>query len=251
MKLCSLATIILLALNSCSSTSTAPTKEEKLGTVYFEGGTQELNEGKYTEALNSLLMAVKYEPESAPIWSNLGLAYEAKQDSEKAKECWLKALKLDSDFSDARTNLGALYLSQGKYDSAEKEFKLILKDLTYTKMAQVYYNLALIDQKERRVVEEEQNLQLSVKSNKAYCPAWVSLGFIQKDRGETQAALESWHNGTQGPCYNNPEIQFNIAGLYAHLGDRAKAKAKYLEVIQLFPTSDWAKKAEVNLSLMR
>ena len=251
MKLALLFFAITSLLTACSGTPSAPSKEEKLGQIYFDGGTQDLNSGKFSEALANLLKASKYQPDSAATWNNLGLAYAAKGDTVKARESWQKALSIDSEFSDSRNNLGVLYFSEGKMDASEKEFKLVLKDLLYTKSFQVYYNLALIYLKERKTVQGEQYLKLSLKANKAYCPAWEKMGYLEKERGDYQAALESWRNAVGGTCYNNPELHYNVAGLYAHLHDKEKAKAKYLEIIELFPSSDWAKKAEANLNLMR
>lgn len=249
-----LFTLLILLNLSCSTTrNSKPTesKDTKIGDIYLDAGTEALVDGKFTEALGSLLTAVKYLPRSTSAWNNLGLAYAAKQEYGKAKECWLKTLDLDEDFSDARNNLGALYLSQRNYDAAEKEFKLVLKDLIYLKSFQANYNLALIYLAEGKYILAEENLKIAVNSNNSYCPAWERLGYIQKDQGKTVAAQDSFHNAVSGPCYNNPGLHFEIASLLVKSGDMSRAKAKFLEIIQLFPQTEWAKKSEANLNLMR
>lgn len=237
----------ILILASCATTS----KETKIGDAYLSAGVQNLYDGKSTEALNDLLNASKYSPKNPMVWNNLGLAYATKEEYAKAKECWLKALDLDSGFSDARANLGALYLKEGKLVAAEKELKLILKDLTYTKSFQVYYNLGLVYLQQGKKVAAEQQLKLATQNNQNFCPAWLKLGEIYKLRDELPEALAAYKHGTTGTCYNNPSAQFAFADVYLKQRNYTMAKNKYLEIIELFPESEWARKAEANLNLIR
>jgi Flp pilus assembly protein TadD len=207
--------------------------------------------GQYTDALASLQDAVKLDPDQAGIWSNLGLAFAGVDQFKKAEECWKKALKLDPHWTDARANLGALYLKEKNPQKAEWELKKVLDDLTYANAAQARFNLALVYSLQHKPLEEEQQLKLAVKSDDGYCPAWFRLGKLQKDKGELQEAQASFQKAVSGVCFKNPEAHYEIGTLYIKEKNVTKARSKLLEVIQLFPESEWAQKAEATLSAIR
>lgn len=237
-------------LAACASSNTQSLQEKK-GDIFLGAGTDALMNGRYTEALGSLQEAVKLMPDSPNAWNNLGLAYAGKGELGRAEESWKKALSVDNKWSDARANLGALYVKQKKFTQAEKELKEVLKDLVYVNTAQVHYNLSLIYGETRKRVQEEQQLRLAVQVNDGFCPAWFRLGLIEKERGQYDQAATSFANSVKGICFKNPQAHYEISTLYIKAKDNARAKSKLLEIIQLFPQSDWARKAEITLNMIR
>lgn len=242
---------VFLAATLSACATTAPDQSARKGQLYMDNGTQALIEGRYGDALTSLSQAVKFLPKNASIWNNLGLAFLNKDEPKRAEEAWKKTLALDSSFTDAHTNLGALYLQQKRYKEAEYEFKEAGKDLSYLKMHQVNFNLALLYLQQRKNLNAEQQLKLAVQAEPGFCAAWYKLGQLQKERGEFSTATDSIKKSVSGPCFNNPEIHFEISSLLLKQREYAPAKSKLLEIIQLFPQSDWAKKAEITLNMMR
>jgi type IV pilus biogenesis/stability protein PilW len=245
-----LCVFLAATLSACATTGNKDQSERK-GNLYMDNGTQALMEGRFADALSSLSQAVKFLPKHAGAWNNLGLAFHNKDEPKRAEEAWKKALALDSSFTDAHTNLGALYLQQKRYKEAEQEFKEASKDLSYLKMHQVNYNLALVYLQQRKNINAEQQLKLAVQAEPGFCAAWYKLGNLQKERGEFSTATESIKKSVSGPCFNNPEIHFEISSLYMKQREYGQAKSKLLEIIQLFPQSEWAKKAEITLNIMR
>lgn len=239
----------LLLTASCASSR--PNLREKKAEILYSAGTESLMKGQFVDALASLQKAVKLDPEQASIWSNLGLAFAGNDQLKKAEECWKKALELDPNWTDARANLGALYLKEKNPRKAEWELKKVLDDLTYPNAGQAHFNLALVYSLERKPLEEEQQLKLAVKSNENYCPAWFRLGKLQKNKGEFQEAQSSFQKSVSGVCFKNPEAHYEIGTLYIKEKNVTKARSKLLEVIQLFPESEWAQKAEATLSMIR
>lgn len=240
---------VLLA--SCASTNKGLSVNERKADIYYAAGTEDLMAKRFTEALASLIQAVKLMPNVPAYWNNLGLAYGGKNELGRAEESWKKALSLDNKFTDAKVNLGALYMKQKRFRESEVLFRDALKDLVYPNMAQVHFNLALLysEWKKRSLVE--QHLQLAVKANENHCPAWYRLGQIQKDRGDFATAEKSLQKSVSGICFNNPEIHYEISALHLKARDTEKAKSKLIEIIQLFPQSEWARKAEVTLNMIR
>jgi Tfp pilus assembly protein PilF len=244
-----LSVLVLTAVSSCASGS--QNIREKKADILYQAGTESIMAGQFTDALASLQQAVKMEPNSPKIWTNLGIAYGGKGELKKAEESWKKALKLNPEWTDARANLGALYLQTKRYNEAEKQLKTALEDLAYENSAQVHYNLALAYLATRRPLPAEQQLKLAVQAESSYCPAWFRLGKLQKDRGEFSAAEESFVKSVAGTCFNNPEAHYELSNLYLKSKNVIGARAKLLEIIQIFPESSWAQKAEENLSMIR
>lgn len=225
--------------------------QEKKADIYFTSGSEALLKGDYTEALGSLQEAVKYNPKSAGIWTNLGLAYAGKEEFTRAEECFKRALVLDPKWSDARANLGVFYIKQNRLAEGERQLKEVTKDLIYPQMANVHFNLSLIYSEWHKTQLAEQHLKLATKANAAFCPAWFRLGLMQKERGDFEMAAASFTKSVAGVCFNNPQAHYEISSLLVKSRDLPRARAKLLEIIQLFPQSDWAAKAEVTLNMIR
>ncbi len=237
--------------SGCAGTSNSLSVKERKAEIYFDAGTEDLRARRFTEALASLIQAVKLDPDAPNYWNNLGLAYAGKNEFPKAEESWKKALSLNPQFTDSKVNLASLYVRQKKFRDGELLYRDALKDLVYPNIAQIHFNLALLYAEWKKTPLIEQHLHLAVKSNDGHCGAWYRLGLIQKNRGDYNAAEKSLTKSISGMCFNNPEAHYEISALHLKARDTNKAKAKLIEIIQLFPQSDWAKKAEVTLNMIR
>jgi Tfp pilus assembly protein PilF len=242
--------VLVAALLSVGCASNQPSKDETRGSVHLQSGVDALHRKDYSAALRSLNEAAKFTPKVPEIWSNMGVAYAGKNDVAKAEESWKRALALDSKYHDARLNLGILYTRQQRYPEAERVLIEASKDLTYSKLSQIAYRRAIIYLRLNRPLLAEQQLKKSVEENKTFCPAWFRLGQIQKERGDYAEAANSFNGSVAGTCYKNPEAHYEIAQLYLKVKDMKQARSKFLEVIQLFPSSEWAQKSEATLNAL-
>jgi Tfp pilus assembly protein PilF len=214
-------------------------------------GVNALQRKAYTEALRSLLQANKYDPKSAPVWTNLGVAYAGKAELAKAEESWRKALQVDPKFNDARLNLGMLYMSNRHFPEAERILKEASKDLAYGHADQVAMQLVNLYTLQNKPLLAEEQLKVAVRGNAGNCEAWTRLGLMQKERGDYAEAVQSMKGATTGTCYKNPQAHYELATIYLKTHDVPQAKEKLLEVIQLFPKSEWAVRSESTLNMIR
>jgi Tfp pilus assembly protein PilF len=250
-KALALVGLAFLLAAGCASSERQETVSQKKGDIYFSAGTEALENGNSTEALASLQEAVRFLPKSASAWNNLGLAFAAKGEDARAEESLKKSLTLDPKFTDARANLGALYIKTKKMKEAERQLKEALKDLVYPRLAQVHYNLATIYAGWRRPLLAEQQLKLALRADDKYCAAWFQLGMIQIERSEIDLAATSLGYSVAGTCFKNPRAHYEISSLYLKARETARAKSKLLDIINFFPESDWARKAEITLNMIR
>lgn len=232
-------------------TSSSRDLSETKADVHMQAGTEALASREYTQALRQFLEAAKFSPKSPEIWSNVGVAYVGKNELTRAEDAWKKTLQLAPKHNDARLNLGILYTRQARYPEAEKVLLEASKDLTYPRLYQVAYRLALVYLQLKRPLLAEQQLKVAVRENGAFCPAWYELGMIQRERGDYQQSVESLQGSVKGTCYKNPKAHYEIAQMFLKIKDVAQAKSKFLEVIQLFPSSEWAQRSEATLNMIR
>jgi type IV pilus assembly protein PilF len=237
-----------LAVACASSTSDV---SERKADVLMRAGIESLQANDPTQAVRSLQEAVRLSPKKINAWSNLGVAFANKEEFSRAEECFKKALQLNPSFSDARLNLGSLYVRMHRFSDAERQLKEAGKDLGYANLYQVSYDLAMLYFAEGKTSLGEQQLRATVRERPNFCPAWYRLGILQKERNEFHEAALSLKNAVGGTCFKNPEAHYEIASLYLKAHEYNNAKTKLLEIIQLFPDSDWAKKAVASLNLMR
>jgi tetratricopeptide (TPR) repeat protein len=78
-------------------------------------------QGKYEEAVSTLLKAKDTEPKNPRVWSQLGTLYNERNNDEAVK-CYQQAIKLNSNFYLAYRGLGNYYLKRKEYANAEKYY---------------------------------------------------------------------------------------------------------------------------------
>ena len=77
-------------------------------------GKKLIEEGKYNRAIPKLQTATSILATNAQAWNYLGLAYHHAGQGAEAEKAYQRALVLNHDLSEARYNLGCLWLAQNK-----------------------------------------------------------------------------------------------------------------------------------------
>jgi tetratricopeptide (TPR) repeat protein len=108
---------------STTSESAAPKREK--ANVYFKQGEALQEMKKYPEASKKYEQAVKIDTKYAEAWSNLGYTYRKQGQFDKAVRAYKKAIKLKPYLAEAHEYLGEAYAEMGKFDLAEKELQIL------------------------------------------------------------------------------------------------------------------------------
>jgi type IV pilus assembly protein PilF len=223
----------IIFLFSCASSKKE--KINKQAALYFGAGTQSLMNQKYTDALNSLLKANELNPNEPEILNNLAMAYYFKGQTDLAITTLNRTLELDHKNSDARTNLASIVYRQGDVSKAVELYNVVLKDLTYEKQARTYFNLATIELNHYKNTKKAVNyLNLAVKEDENFCPAYTVLGKLYYDRGHLQTALNNFRSAAMGVCYNDPAPHYLTALTLLKLNRFDEAKIKLSEINNRF-----------------
>lgn len=93
---------------------------------HLEAGRKDLLEGRYNEAVSELSLAISLDPKLTEAHNLLGVAYDKKGFSDRAKESFERAVKLDED-ADTLNNLGFSLYQNGNYRAAVDRLKRAVK----------------------------------------------------------------------------------------------------------------------------
>jgi type IV pilus assembly protein PilF len=240
---------VLFIVTSCASddVNRELTIDEKKAELYYDQGTSELIQKNYSQALNNLLKAKELRPLDSKVRTNLGMAYYFKEQVQLAVSELKEAIKLDTKNSDAKLNLATIYFETGKINDARKIYEELTKDLTFSSLFRVYYNLSLIELKIGDKKSAFENLFKSVKEKEDYCQAHFKLGELYTEEMKYGEALKSFQEAGKGVCVNDPTPHFYQALTLVELNRVSEAKAKLNYIVEKFPKTAFKSKAEKKL----
>ena len=129
-----------------------------LGDIYYEQNliSESINSYKKSIELNSKNIS---KEKLAKIYSEQALAFYSNNELFYASNKYEEALLLDENNQDILNNLGAIYLTLGKYDDAIKQFKKLIK--LNPKFEKAYYNIAIAYETLGKTFEAKINYQES------------------------------------------------------------------------------------------
>jgi tetratricopeptide (TPR) repeat protein len=118
--------------------------ENKLALPYYNLGANYLKQNKFEKALKAFNAGMKVNPNSDNIHFGLGELYYKKRDYISAEKHLKKGLKLSTRargkaYQAALNNLGALYVSTGKYNEAIVTLRDLVK--IFPRSGQIRFNL--------------------------------------------------------------------------------------------------------------
>lgn len=169
---------------------------------------------------------------SARAFTQLGMAYSAAGDLDRAIAQYRSALALQPDFRDAHLNLGTALGRQGKLDDALREFTIAV-DLD-PGLAEAHQNLGLALASKGRRDEAAQQFRLAIAARPDFADAHNSLGSVLSDQGRLDEALRAFEAALRLDP-RRPDYYFNDALALYRRGDRARAIAQLEQALALDP----------------
>lgn len=236
-------------LVSCASTNelAEKTTEQKKSEIYYGQGTSDLVNKNYSQALINLLKAREFDPNDSQIRNNLGMAYYFRSQPELAEKELLKSIDLNNKNSDARVNLGTIYMEKNRLKEARIQYEKVLEDLTYISQFRNYYNLAVLALKEGDRAESFEYLFKSIKEKEDYCQAHFKLGELYFEEYKFKQALNSFQESAKGTCVNEPAPHYQQALVLMNLNRFEEARIKLKDVMEKFPKTRFNSLASIQL----
>lgn len=243
------ACLLVLAGCAASNSSISPTSS-KPASYHYQMGVSYLEERNYTAALIDLTEAEKQDPDNAELQYQLGRALTGKRRLDLAEQRFLRALALRPKYSEARNDLGVIYLETGKWDSAIQQFKMVKDDLFYPNHDYAVINLGIAYLGKgdyAKAIEELQVIRVNAPRNPV---ARVALGRVFFAKGETDKAIEEYRRALEvAPDYAN--AHFNLGLALMKQSKLAAARAAFKEVVRIVPDSEIGRTSIGYMDLLR
>ena len=231
-------------LSSCASTHKTEISDQERADLLIDVASADLNEGDPTSALINLLEAEKLEKKSGDIQYLLALTYYQKNELPLALQSARKAIDLKPNFSAAKNTLGKLLLDQGKLTEAEKYLTAAANDLTYREAYIAKTNLGILNFKILKFAVAETWLNKAIfDAGDGACIAYYYRGQINLEKNLLDKANADFNRASRNMCSKFSDAHLAIGKTFLRMKKYDLARAKLLEVQQIFPTSDAATQA--------
>jgi len=208
--------------------------------------------GNYPQALASLLEAERLDPSEPTIQNNLGLTYFVREKYDDAEVHFKKALKIKANYTDARNNLGQLYIKVGLYAKAITELEIASTDLTYEQPEKSWAGLGQAYFLSKQYQRAKVAFQNSLKVRRESCFTMNYYGRTLFELQNFKAAAESLDRAVQLCAQGGVDEPRFYSGLsFYKLGDVEQARARFTELVKLTPESRYAKEAKELLGMLQ
>lgn len=137
-------------------------------------GVLQHQRGAHGDAIRLIGMATTLRPNVAAYHSNLGEAYRAACQIDRAAGCFRMALALVPDFPEAIANLGLICQAQSNPLEAETHFRRAIE--SNPTFAAAHNSLGVLLREMQRAAEALACFQAAGGANGQYAPALINLG---------------------------------------------------------------------------
>jgi tetratricopeptide (TPR) repeat protein len=198
-----------------------------LATVTF------LRNEDYCDPMRMNLHAVQYRPDNARAIYNLGNAYYARDDVDKAIELYHQALALNPMYAGVYDNLGMALGRKGRYNEAYEAFDKSFSAYRYEPSlfskigrSEVNYHYGCTLEAQGRPREAVERFRNSLELDPSSPEKWTALGGALTRSGRPDEAVEAFRRSLQQDDRN--------AVAYFGLGDALLAQNKPEEAAECF-----------------
>ena len=137
------AVIFPFVFSACVSQSSVDFNKQQAAKARVELALGYLQQNDFVQAKLNLDKAFEHDERYYLVHSALAHFYQLQGDTEKAKQAYLQAIKLDDKQGDVYNNFGAFLCGQGEFEQAYSQFNAALAAPNYYHQADTYENMAL------------------------------------------------------------------------------------------------------------
>lgn len=243
--------LLLTALGCAAGREAARRDSEasrKLGIAF-------LTEGRPSLALREFSKADALTPDDPEIQYYLGISYWMQQrELGKAEEKLRRAVELKPDYADAWNDLGAFYVSQGRYREALDPLERAVGNVFYPRQELALSNLGWALFRLGRVEEAQERLEQAVETAPGFPLAHKFLGIVLQDRGRHEEALAELDQALrllpEAQTGHRAEVQLHRGIGLLRLGRRAPAREAFEQAWRLAPRGDVGRSAKTYLDIL-
>ncbi len=234
----------LVALAACSTSKVKTLSDKERVPLLLELAAADLSEGDPTGALTALIQAREIDDKSPEEHYLFALAYYQKREPKLALESAKRAIRLNPKYSRAKNTLGKLLLDQGKYDEAQTYLLEAANDLTFRESFVAKTNLGDLYYKTSNYPKAKKWLKEAISDNEnESCMAHYFLGQINLEENQLADAQSNFTRATKKGCSQFTDAYLAVGKTLVRMKKYDLARAKFIELKQLFPNSEASNKA--------
>ena len=201
-------------------------KDQEAASIHYDLGVQALQQNT-RQALAEFDLALQLDPELPEALAAKGmLLHVAFGKPEEALPLLKQAIALRPTFSEAKTNLGNVYLDLKRYDEAVKMYQDVLVDIRYPTPYIAQSNLGWARYKLGQTDAAVADIRMALTNNPKFCLGYRNLGTIYEETGQVEDACRQFAKFREY-CPQVPEAYLREGTCQAKLGQVAEAKASF------------------------
>ncbi|GAB3764076.1 tetratricopeptide repeat protein [Spirosoma pomorum] len=189
MRLCGSIFSILFIISACTSSDT-----------YLEQGRNQLKEGKFREAIESLNKAIESNDENAEAFNSRGVAYFELKEYSNASLDYDKAVKLAPDFYRPYYNRGLLKMAQNDPTGALKDYSDAIRlapDTSKQVSAEIYLNRGQLFASQGQLQPAMNDFEQAITLDSQNALAYYNRGSLLFDQKRLVAATADFTKAVQ------------------------------------------------------
>ena len=228
--------------------------------IRFNSAIRMLRDGFPERALSEIQEALKKDPQNAFYLKGLGLTYSQLADKcrpddngcrnnnlKKAAEAAQKALTLNPDYVDVRSDLGIALLRLGKRTEGKAELARAFADPQCPTPEVTAWNLGQAFFEEKEYNEALTWFQAALNRNKSFAAAYASAGDVLMTTGQAEAAILQLEMGLK-ETGENTALQLALGDAYLRVGRFQDARALFEKVVRKDPLGPGGRTAAARLA---
>jgi tetratricopeptide (TPR) repeat protein len=182
----------LAVVNSQTGKSIIPTEKEEIRDkntfddqeAYIKIGLSYAQSGKPEKAKDCFVHALKFRPNNATLWFQLGRANSDLNNQAEATRCYQRVLEINSEHKEALGELGYSYGQMGNHKRAGQCFKRLIDIDPNNGCAWVGMGVASYSQ--GRFKQAKEYIEKALQIDPQMALAWYNLGLVYSSLGYLQ-----------------------------------------------------------------
>ncbi len=223
MRFFSLGIVLTLAMG-CATVSV---RDRELALTHLGLAEQSLAAGDPRGALAEIETAVRHDPTNPEVRNLYGLLYHvAFRQNERAIAQYREAIRLAPNYSEAKVNLSAVLMDEGRCAEAIPLLEEASEDLLYREPYLVENNLGWCKLELGDRQAGIRHLQNAISLNPGFCLGYRNLGQAMEEEGRREEALHFFEKYAEH-CPQVAESHLRVGLLLLELGDEMAAREAF------------------------
>lgn len=191
------AAILSGCVTSTESVFTSEASPKDAAEKRLELARSYIGQGDWENAERNLRQARELDPGSAEVSEAFALVYQSTGEYELAEKSFRKALSTQRDFSRARNNFAAFLYQRQRYQEANDQLEIVVKDTLYSGRPRAFVNLGLCRVQLEDYVGAKAAFERSLTMDRSNALAMLELARVEYELQE-YAAARRWYDMHRG-----------------------------------------------------